>query len=128
MLLSLTLSLLQPLAYPMGVNPSIAADFQMVSRYCLVCESGATPASKPEPDEEQLLALRKMLFRTGRPPLLSHDLPQVQLEPSAPVGALTVGSSALRQLQVQSTEFTPYDKYLGVVRDVMSELAVRKKS
>lgn len=127
MLLSLTLSLLQPLASPAGMYPPATTDQDFQPRCCLVGTS-CTPAA-PAPDKEaQLSALRKMLFRTARPPLLSYDLPAVHLDPPSTVSTPTVRNTALRLLKVQPTGFTPYDRYLGAIRNVMAELPDRRKS
>ncbi len=130
MLLILTLTVLHPLVFPAPIMVPLVIDLPQPEPGRLLAESTAVPGADATPakTEEQLAALRKMLFRTGRPPLLSHDLPSVHLEPSAPVSVPTVSDTALRQLKVQTTGFTPYDRYLGVVRTVMEELPPRKKS
>ena len=127
MLLTLMLSLLQSLAIPPGLWSPGSPESDLPQRCCLV----GTPSSSEEPptkNQAQLTELRKTLFRTGRPALLSHDLPAVPLEPPAPVSAPGVSNVALRQLNVQPTGFTPYDRYLGMVRNVMAELPPRRKS
>jgi hypothetical protein len=107
-------------------SPS-SSDLDLQPRCCLVGTS-TTTEEQPQQKEAQLSALRRMLFRTGRPPLLSHELPQITLDPPTTVSAPKVDDLALRQLQVQPTGFTPYDRYLGVVRNVMADLPARKKS
>jgi hypothetical protein len=115
------LSLLQPLAVPAGMrSPSSDVDLQPLV---------GTSSTRPEqPQEAKLSALRKTLFRTGQPLLLSRELPQIPPDPPGTVSTPAADDLALRQLHVQPTGFTPYDRYLGVVRNVMTELPARKKS
>src|SRR4030095_3722128 len=89
---------------------------------------GTLSTRQEQPQEAKLSALRKTLFRTGQPLLLSRELPQIPSDPSGTVSTPVADDLALRQLHVQPTGFTPYDRYLGVVRNVMSELPARKRS
>jgi hypothetical protein len=127
MLVNLALSFLQPLGAPAGMYSAMPGECEWRPQCCLVSTASAPAELSPE-KEAQLSALRKMLFRTGRPQLLSHDLPALPLDPPAPVSATVASDTALRQLHVQPTGFTPYDRYLGVVRSVMADLPQRKKS
>jgi hypothetical protein len=125
MLLPFILSFLQPFAPPFGSMPAVA--YTNIDPLPFPVPALAQPTYSAE--EERVTELRRSLFKTARPALLSHDLPAPEgMDGPRLVSVNYVSDGPLRELGAQPAGFTPYDSYLGTIRTVMSRAGGKRAS